>query len=106
MAISEVNDNNFQEQVLKSEAPVLVDFWAPWCGPCKMAEPVLAELAEGYKDKVIFSKINVDENSQTSQNYNVESIPTAILFKEGKEIGRHIGFAGKEAYEELIKKGI
>lgn len=106
MSIIVVTDNDFEEKVIKSTIPVLVDFWAPWCGPCKTAEPVLAELAENYKDKVVFSKINVDENGQTSQNYDVMSIPTTILFKEGKEIGRQIGFAGKEAYQELIEKGI
>lgn len=106
MAVSEIADNEFEEKVLKSKTPVLVDFWAPWCGPCKMAEPVLEELSETYKDKVSIMKVNVDNNQQTSQQYGVMSIPTTILFEEGKEIGRQIGFAGKDAFEDLIKEAL
>lgn len=106
MATFEITDNDFEEKVLKSETPVLVDFWAPWCTPCKMAEPVLEELAETYAGKVAIAKINVDEHIANPQKYGVMSIPTTILFKKGEEIGRQIGFAGKEAFEDLIKKGI
>ena len=106
MTTQVVTDSDFENKVLKSEMPVLVDFWAPWCGPCKMAEPVLDELSITYKDKLNIMKLNVDENIQTSQKYDVMSIPTTILYKKGAEVGRQIGFAGKLAYEELIKKGI
>jgi thioredoxin 1 len=106
MSILSVTDLDFEEKIIKSKIPTLVDFWASWCGPCKMAEPVLEELAEEYKDKVVIAKINVDENQKTSRDYDVMSIPTTILIKDGKELGRQIGFAGKQAFEDLIKKVI
>lgn len=104
MATIAVTDNDFDEKVIKSTTPVLVDFWAPWCSPCKVAGPVLEETSEEYKDKVLMAKINVDENPQTSSKFGVMSIPTVILFKDGVEVERQIGFSGKQAYEELIKK--
>ena len=106
MATTDVTDKDFEEKVLKNQTPVLVDFWAPWCGPCKLAEPALEELSEQYKDKVNIVKINVDENQQSAEKYDVMSIPTTVLIKGGKEVGRQIGFAGKEAFETLIKKGL
>ncbi|HEX6977195.1 MAG TPA: thioredoxin [Patescibacteria group bacterium] len=104
MAMLDVTDSLFEEKVLKSKTPIIVDFWAPWCGPCKMAAPVLEELSEKYKGKVDFVKINVDENQASSMKFGVMSIPTTILFKNGKEVSRQIGFAGKDAFEDLIKK--
>lgn len=104
MATSSITDLDFEEKVIKSETPVLVDFWAPWCGPCKLAEPVLEELSETFRDKLTIVKINVDENQESPGKYGVMSIPTTILYKGGEEVGRQIGFAGKQAYEELIKK--
>jgi thioredoxin 1 len=101
-----VSDQDFEVKVLQSKVPVLVDFWAPWCGPCKMAEPVLEELSGEYAGKVEITKVNVDENQKTSEKYGIMSIPTTILFKEGKEIGRRVGFAGKQAFEDLIKTGL
>lgn len=106
MATANVSDAEFQTKVLNSKIPILVDFWASWCMPCRMAEPVLEGLSEVYKGQVEILKLNVDENSQTPSKYGVMSIPTTILYKEGKEVGRQVGFAGKEVFEDLIKKGI
>ncbi len=106
MASINISDKDFDTQVLGNKLPVLVDFWAEWCGPCKMAGPVLEELSETYKDKVLVMKLNVDENPASSQKYGVMSIPTTILFKSGKEMGRTVGFSGKETFEVLMKKGV
>lgn len=105
MATFNVTDQDFDSQVLQSKTPVLVDFWATWCGPCRMAEPVLEELSESYKDKVLIAKLDVDNNPAMSQKYGVMSIPTTILFKDGQELGRQVGFSGKQNFEELVKKG-
>jgi len=96
-------DANFEEEVIKSDKPVMVDFWATWCGPCQMAGPVIDELASEYKDKTKIGKLDVDANQATASQYGVVSIPTVILFREGKEIARKVGFAGKKMYEDLLK---
>ncbi len=106
MAIQSVSGKDFKEKVLSSKMPVFVDFWAPWCGPCKMSEPVLEELSDQHEGKISFMKVNVDENNDLSSVYGVMSIPTTILFKDGKEIARQIGFAGKRGFEEVLKKGL
>lgn len=99
-----VGDKDFDEKVVKSKLPVLLDFFAEWCGPCKMAAPVLEELAGEYKDKVVVGKLDVDQNQTTAGKFGVMSIPTIIMFKDGKEVDRKVGFAGKAGYEEMIKK--
>lgn len=97
-------DQDFADLVLKSDKPVMVDFWATWCGPCVMAGPVVDELADDYAGKVVIGKLDVDANQATAQQYGVMSIPTVIMFKDGKEVARKVGFAGRPMYENLIKQ--
>jgi len=106
MACIDITDQNFDTEVLGNKLPVLVDFWAEWCGPCRMAGPILEELSEAYKDKALIVKLNVDQNQINPGKYGIMSIPTTILFKEGKEVGRVVGFSGKETFEELMKKAV
>ena len=96
-----ITDANFENEVLNSKKPVLVDFWAPWCGPCQMMGPVIEEVAKEIGDKGVVGKINVDENQENGQKYNVSSIPTIIFFKDGKEVDRTMGVQSKN---ELVKK--
>ena len=97
-----LTDKNFSEELLNSKLPVLVDFWAPWCGPCQMAGPVIEEVAKENEGKIKLGKVNVDESPQVAGKYGVMSIPTVILFKEGKEIRRKVGFESKESLVKLI----
>jgi len=106
MALNKITDSSFDQDVLKNSLPVLVDFYADWCGPCKMAEPILEELSTAYAGKVALVKLNVDENQITSGKFGVMSIPTTILFKDGSEVGRQVGFGGKQTFEDLIKRGL
>ena len=89
--IVHVSDTSFEQDVLKSSRPILVDFWAEWCGPCKMIAPMLNEIAEEYKDKVTIAKLNIDDNPRTPQRFNVRGIPTLILFKNGQVEGQKVG---------------
>ena len=95
-------DTNFNTEVIESKIPVLVDFWATWCGPCLMAAPIIEELAKELEGKVKVGKMNVDENPETPLKFNIMSIPTVIIFKDGKEVGRQMGFSNKEEYLKLI----
>ncbi|HLA27464.1 MAG TPA: thioredoxin [Syntrophales bacterium] len=101
-----LNDSNYEEKISKSTKPVLVDFWAPWCGPCKAIGPVIEELAETYKDRVVIAKLNVDESRNAASTYGVRSIPTLIIFKEGKVFDTIIGLVPKERLEEFINKAL
>ena len=92
----EIDDASFEQKVIKSNIPVLVDFWAPWCRPCLMAAPVLEELAKEYADKITFAKLDVDQNAQTAAKYNIMAIPNLIIFKEGKPVSQIVGFKPKE----------
>jgi thioredoxin 1 len=100
--ILEVGDSSFESEVLKSDKPVLVDFWAPWCGPCRAIAPIVEELAEDFGDKVKFTKCNVDENPTTPTKYGIKSIPTLIFFKDGEIQDKVIGIVAKSRLEEMI----
>ena len=91
----EVTDANFDTEVIKAETPVLVDFWAPWCGPCRMVAPVVEELSQEYAGKVKFVKLNTDDNVRTASQYGIRSIPTLLVFKGGEPVGQIIGFRPK-----------
>ena len=101
-----LSDANFDNEVGQSDLPVLVDFWAPWCGPCLMVAPVVEKLAEEYKGKCKFGKLNVDENPVTAGRFGIRSIPTLILFKDGQIVHKVIGAVPKETIEEMIKKAL
>ena len=89
--VGDINDQNFESEVIKSEIPVVVDFWAPWCGPCRMIAPVTEKLSEEYASKVKFCKLNVDENPEMSQRYQVMSIPLLLMFKDGEQVDGILG---------------
>ena len=97
-----LTEENFEDEVLQTEKLVLVDFWATWCGPCKMIAPVLAEFAEEHKDKVKVGKVNVDEQRNLATKYNITSIPTLMLFKGGKVINISVGFHSKSELEKMV----
>ncbi|NLC06943.1 MAG: thioredoxin [Syntrophomonadaceae bacterium] len=100
----EVSEQTFNQEVLEQQQPVLVDFWAAWCGPCQMIAPVVEDLAEEYKDRVKVVKVNVDQNRQLAVQFGVMSIPTLVLFKNGQEVDRLVGFMGKEQLKEKINQ--
>ena len=98
-----LNEDNFRQEVLKSEMPVVVDFWAAWCGPCKMVGPIVEELANDYVGKAKVCKLNVDDCGRIAQSYGVMSIPTLILFKDGQEANRIIGFRPKAELAKMLE---
>jgi len=102
----EVNDGQFESEVLKAEVPVLVDFWAPWCGPCRMVEPIVEELAEEYADKVKFLRMNTDDNVNTASQYGIRAIPTLLVFKGGQPVGQVIGFRPKSDLKKVIDQAL
>jgi len=97
-----LTDANFEQEVLRSEIPVLVDFWASWCPPCKMVEPVVAELAEEFAGKIKVGKLHVDQNPRTASKYHIMGVPTFILFNSGKPLQRRVGAQSKEQLKQML----
>lgn len=93
----------WEKDVMKSNTPVLVDFWAEWCGPCRMVSPILEKLGKSLSDEIKIVKLNVDENQELASNYGIRSIPTLLLFQNGKETGRMVGAATEQTYEKFIR---
>jgi thioredoxin 1 len=104
--VNDVSDANFDAEVLQSDRPVLVDFWAAWCAPCRMIAPTVAQVAEKYAENARVVKLNVDENPNVPQKYGIKGIPTLILFKNGKEEERVVGATSKEAISRMIDKHV
>lgn len=106
--VLEINDNNFESEVIKADKPVLVDMWAPWCGPCRMVAPVIDKVAAQYSDKFKFTKINIDENPKSPSQYNVMSIPTLLFFKNGEVADTVVGAIPESTLiskiEEVLKQ--
>jgi thioredoxin 1 len=102
----DVEEAKFDEVVLKAKTPVLVDFWAPWCGPCRMVAPIVEELAGEYTGKVSFVKVNVDNNQKIAQKYGVMSIPTLIVFKDGKPVANMVGYRPKADLKQNLDKAL
>lgn len=102
--VTNVNDSTFEDEVLKANSVVIVDFWATWCGPCKMLGPVFEELSKDYEGKIKFVKANTDETKKWSSEFSVMSIPCIVILKNGKEVGRLVGFRRKEALKTEFDK--
>ena len=98
----EITDANFEETVLKSEKPVMVDFWAAWCGPSRMVGPIIDEISTEYDGKAVVGKVDVDANQEFAAKYGVRNIPTVLIFKDGEVVGRQVGVAPKNAYSDAI----
>ena len=102
----EVTDTTFEQDVLKASTPVLVDFWAPWCGPCRMVAPIVEELADEYDGKVSFVKLNTDDNPMTASRFGIRSIPTLLIFKGGQPVGQIIGFRPKSDLKRRLDEAL
>ena len=102
--VLDVSDSNFESEILKADKPALVDFWAPWCGPCKAIAPVMGELEETYGDSIIFARCNVDNSPNTPAQYSIRAIPTLILFQNGKVADQVVGAVPKSHLEAFVKK--
>lgn len=102
MSILHVNNENFESEVLQSATPVLLDFWAEWCGPCKMIAPILDQIADEYRDRIQIAKLDVEENQGIAMKYGVRSIPTLMLFKAGVIEAQHVGMLSKEQLTKLL----
>lgn len=104
--ITHITDDSFEQEVLKAEGPVLVDYWAEWCGPCKMIAPVLEEIAKEYQDKIKVTKLNIDENPATPPKYNIRGIPTLMMFKDGDVEATKVGALSKSQLSAFIEENI
>ena len=104
--IKEISDSTFEEEVLNSDKPVLVDFWAPWCGPCKAIAPVIDEISKDYEGRLKIVKCNVDDNPATPSNYGIRAIPTLILFKDGQKVEQIVGMVQKAKLEDTINNNL
>lgn len=104
--ITHITDDSFEQEVLKAEGPVLVDYWAEWCGPCKMIAPVLEEIAKEYQDKIKVTKLNIDENPATPPKYNIRGIPTLMMFKNGDVEATKVGALSKSQLSAFIEEHI